>query len=581
MNVQETEDANDLYRQVLDKRFPTRSANDNLLTLAQGHRRKAEAMRVMGFDEWRPGQEEITNRILACRDVLCILATGGGKTACFVIPSLCMDWPTIVFSPLQALMRDQVYGLQQRGIRAGRISADQNENLNNLTLDLWMRGELQFIYVAPERVDNEQFQHAMRLRPPQHMVVDEAHCLAQWSTTFRAAYRKLGDFARQLDPQVISAFTATLPPEAEQDIRDVLGMANAKRMHYFSRRNNLILSSEPYPGDEAFVRFVLNETSGPTLVYCTSVKRVEELAAIFAEHAGGAHSTFYHGKLSDGAKAANMERFMRGVSRICVATNAFGMGIDKADIRWVVHRDIPGTPEALSQEIGRAGRDGEVSYCRLFMDQRSVRTQEFFIDAECPDESTVRTVYSAIYNNALLNDGVCNLNNGDLARACGFEKDFSASNQVSTVLTLLVAHGVISKFKEKNSEAAIEFFETPSTTPLFRTTRDTIYELGIANGEQVNFSLVDVAEALGVPEDTLKSRLRQWSTANQLRYYPPANTRPIRVIGDIEALPWQEVRDRRIDKYKKLELVKEYARIPDDKKHAHLEQAVLRMVPMS
>ncbi len=571
----------DLYRQTLEARFPTRGDNNNLATLAAGHRNKAAAMRTMGFESWRPGQQEIVNQILSCRDVLCILATSAGKTACFVLPSLCLDWPTIIFSPLQALMRDQVKGLQDKGIKAGRVSADQNDNLNDLVLDLWMRGEIQFLYVAPERIDNPKFQHAVRLRPPMHVAVDEAHCLSQWSKTFRAAYRRLGEFVRDVNPQVISAFTATCPEEAEQEIRDVLGMRNAQRMYYFSRRNNLILSSEPYPGDVAFVRFVLNQTQGSTLVYCSSIKRVEELAEIFTDQAGPAAATHYHGKLSDGAKASNMGRFMSGEARICVATNAFGMGIDKGDIRWVIHRDIPGTPEALSQEVGRAGRDGQESYCKLFLDPKSKRTQEFFINNECPGEDVVRSVYDAIERTAAMHHGVCTLNNGDLAHLCGFEKDREASSQVSVVLTLLVAHGVLSKFTEKNSEGAVEFIETPTATKLFKETRDAIYEIGIEDGPMIKFDRLQLAEKMGVGEDTVHNRLRQWASANQLKYYPPVTVRPIRIIGDIESIPWDEVRQRRHDMYRKLELVLEYARTDDSKKHAHLEQAVMGTVATS
>jgi ATP-dependent DNA helicase RecQ len=485
-----------------------------------------------------------------------------------------MNWPTIVFSPLQALMRDQVRSLQERGIQAGRISGDQVDSLNDINLELWMRGELQFIYVAPERLTNDKFKHAMKIRPPMHMVVDEAHCLSQWSQTFRAHYMMLGDFAREMNPQVISAFTATCPPEAEGHIRGVLGLANAERMCYYSRRDNLVLSSDEYPGDGQFADFVLNQTDGLTLVYATSIKRVEELAELLAERGGAKISTFYHGKLSDAAKATNMNKFMTGAARICVATNAFGMGIDISAIRWVVHRDLPGTPEALSQEIGRAGRDGEISYCRIFFDQRSVRTQEYFIDMACPEEDTVRSVFNVIRHRADLNNGVCTLNNKDLASACGFEKDRKASDQISTILTLLTANQIITKGSEKDTCASVEFLEAPSVTRLFQEQRDAIYDIGIPVGNLIEFDIEDLADRMGVPDTTIKSRMTQWQGAGLLRYYPPANLRPLRVVGDIEALPWGEISSRRADSYRKLHCVVRYCNTDDDKKHAFLESAM-------
>lgn len=578
-------------------RFPTRQRADNLLALTKGHQQKAIALQRMGFNGFRPRQEEVVNRIMACRDVLCILATGGGKTACFIIPSLCMGWATVIFSPLQALMKDQVNKLQALGIPAARVTADQSDTLNDMALDLWMRQELQFLYVSPERIDNPRFKHAMAVRPLEHMVVDEAHCLHQWSQTFRPAYRHLGDFAREMDPQVISAFTATCPEEVMADIQLVLGMANAEVLEFYSRRNNLNLSSSDYPGDNDFIQWVIS-LEGSCIVYCSSQKKTEKYSAMADEairarvyrDASGrvapappgyndpGQVTYYHADVPTAAKAYNMAQFMSGKARIIFATNAFGMGIDKGDIRHVVHRDIPGTPEALSQEIGRAGRDEQPSWCHLFFDKRSVGTQEWFIDKASPPEETVRHVHDTLKRICDGRDnGVASLTNMELAIACGYAgaggyADKEASDHISAVLTLLSAHRIIEKHEEKDTTAYVQFVEDlVSVTPMFVQHRDAIYQIGVQADDRIAFDIADLAEIMRVEVKTLQGRLRQWANgAGYIKYWSPAKSRPIKIVGDIETLPWEEVRNRRESSYAKLHDVIRYHHTPD-----HLKQQVL------
>jgi ATP-dependent DNA helicase RecQ len=531
------------------------------------------ALRQMGFSAFRPGQEAVVNRIMTGKDVICILATGGGKSMCFVVPSLCLDWPTIIFSPLQALMRDQVLSLQEKGIRAGRVSGDQNDTLNAKTLELWMRGECQFMFVAPERMHNPQFKHAIKIRPCKHMVVDEAHCLSTWSLTFRESYRQLGDFVREQNPLVISAFTATLPQWAEEEVRTVLGLQNAVTMNYYSRRDNLDLRSRMYPGDEAFIKFLFEETQGPVLVYFYSIKRLEEMVKTMRDM-HPSEVTYYHGELGDAAKTNNMSAFMSGRARICLATSAFGMGIDKGDIRWVVHRDIPGTPEDLSQQIGRAGRDGKPSTCMLFFDRKSVSTQEFMIMVGAPHEDTVRHVFDTIKRKCDLAGGIASLNTNDIAIASGLDRLYEESKQIPACVRILAASRVIDRQEEKDTTARVRFLEITSGSKPFVQTRDAIIHYGqeLRDG-RFEFDVEVVAkQGLGMPDETtLKNRLRQWKAAQWIEYEPPARIRPIKVIGHIEMVPWDTIREERAKAEGKLAAVIKYAHIEDSAKQTFLE----------
>ena len=219
-------------------RWTSRTSAVNIESLIRGSSRLPWVLEnVMGYPSLRAGQEAPITNIMGQRDTICILPTGTGKTAVFVIPTLCLDWKTLVFSPLVALMRDQVQSLQRMGIRAGQMSGMQNDAENAMAAQQWMAGELQMFYVAPERLRNELFQQAMKAVKPNMVVLDEAHTLSQWSDNFRPDYCKVGDFIVAYNPDVVTAFTATAPDEAIADIRRVLGLQEAQKIvHYPIRR---------------------------------------------------------------------------------------------------------------------------------------------------------------------------------------------------------------------------------------------------------------------------------------------------------------------------------------------------------
>ena len=309
-------------------RFPTRTAGVNQETLMRGYMQLPTALKQMGFSSLREGQEKPIINILGQRDTLCILPTSTGKTAVFVIPTLCLGWKTLVFSPLVALMRDQVQGLQRMGIRAAQMSGMQTEAENAVAARQWMTGEVQLFYVAPERLSNKLFQEAMRNVKPDMVVMDEAHTLSQWADTFRSAYMKAGDFISEHNPKVVAAFTATCPPEVEGDIRRVLGMKEATRLLYYPTRENLKLTSRDFVDVSGIVQDI-NAVNGPTIVYCGTIEKVEMIGELLSV-ALPKQVAIFHGELPDGTKRTNQDMFMQGYAQVMVATNAFGMGVDKA-----------------------------------------------------------------------------------------------------------------------------------------------------------------------------------------------------------------------------------------------------------
>ncbi len=297
------------------------------------------------------------------------------------------------------------------------------------------------------------------------------------------------------------------------------------------------------------------------------------MAAELSEMSLG-ESTFYHGDLSDIAKANNMGAFMSGRARICLATSAFGMGIDKADIRNVIHRDIPGTPEDLSQQVGRAGRDGAPSQCVLFFDPKSVSTQEFMIMVGAPHEDTIRHVYDTIARKCkIAPGGICSLSANDIAVASGLDRDYEASKQIPAIVRILAASRVIDRQEEKDTTGRVRFLEITSASRPFIQTRDEILRLGIEKPDgRIEFDLELVAKGLGMPDDvTLRNRLGQWKRSSWIDYEPPIRIRPMKITGSIEQVPWDQIRAERAKAEGKLAAVVKYAHLPDPQKQAFLE----------
>ena len=314
--------------QIIPDRFPTRLTKVDTDMLKSGLRNLPSALKQMGFPSLRKGQDTVVYHLLGCSDVICILPTSLGKTACFVVPTLCHNWKTIVISPLVALIRDQMKGLWDKGIAAGELSSLSTKSQNVMTLKDWANGDLNFLYIAPERIMNEEFIQACQKTPPDFVVIDEAHSISSWSDNFRPAYKIAGDFVNKFNPKVVAAFTATCPEPVEQDIRWVMGLKSAEKIVYYPRRTNLKLTSRPLRSNHDLIQDI-RRVPGSTLIYCTAIKKVEEIAAELSKFVSEPIG-YFHGQLSPSVKKHQQDSFMNGDIRVMLATSAFGMGIDKA-----------------------------------------------------------------------------------------------------------------------------------------------------------------------------------------------------------------------------------------------------------
>ena len=346
----------------------------------------AELKKRFGFDSFRPGQQEVVCDILRGRDVLAIMPTGGGKSLCFQLPALLHPGVCIVISPLIALMQDQVRLLQDNGIAATFINSSLERAEMSRRLGLLQRGELKLLYMAPERLLQSEFEEDVlpRLQASQGisaLVVDEAHCVSDWGHDFRPEYRQIHRLRTRFPQVPIAAFTATATERVRQDIVKQLALREP-RIHVASfNRPNLYYAVRPktratYP---ELLEHARRET-GAGIIYCLSRKRVDELAGQLQDD--GIRALPYHAGLDAKTRRENQESFIRDNAQVIVATIAFGMGINKPDVRWVVHYDLPKTLEGYYQESGRAGRDGERARCILYFGAGDIRTAEHIIESK-------------------------------------------------------------------------------------------------------------------------------------------------------------------------------------------------------
>lgn len=333
-----------------------------------------------GYASFREGQEYLIDSILEGRDVLGIMPTGAGKSICYQIPALMMDGITLVISPLISLMKDQVEGLNQAGLHAAYLNSSLTPGQYRKALAYAKEGRYPIIYVAPERLQTEEFLDFALHTPISMVAVDEAHCVSQWGQDFRPSYLKIPQFVEMLSARpVVAAFTATATKEVREDIIDILLLQNPALMTTGFDRKNLYFGVEA-PKDRygAVKNYLENHPQSSGIIYCLTRKMVEEVWEKLVQD--GFAVTKYHAGLGDGERKKNQEDFLYDRKPLMVATNAFGMGIDKSNVRFVFHYGMPKNIESYYQEAGRAGRDGEPAECILLYSGQDVVTNQFFIE---------------------------------------------------------------------------------------------------------------------------------------------------------------------------------------------------------
>lgn len=401
-----------------------------------------QARRIFGFDSLRPGQREVIEDVIAGRPVVTVMPTGAGKSLCYQLPAVLFAESggfALVISPLIALMKDQVDSLVARGVSAAALTSAANPSQQREILDGIRAGYYTLVYVAPERFRSPRFLSALSEVRDRLvlMAIDEAHCISEWGHDFRPDYRRLGAAVHALAPPRLIALTATATPEVREDIAVQLDMRNPVfHVRGFDRANLWFMverSGGAADKSKRLIDKVRDRTGGVALVYAATRKNAERYAEALTE--AGLRTRVYHAGLADEDRVSAQEAFMDDKLDVIVATNAFGMGVDKADIRLVVHADVPRSPEAYYQEAGRGGRDGQQTGCFLLFNHADVRLQEFLIDASFPSAEVLRGLWKLLRDDTQLG--------WNLGRMRGLLPGNPHDSVIKSAIRILLRHGFL------------------------------------------------------------------------------------------------------------------------------------------
>lgn len=488
-----------------------------------------------GLASFRPGQEDVIRAVLDGQDCLCIMPTGGGKSLCFQLPGIMRPGVVLVISPLIALMKDQVDSLQRQGLRATCINSSLDMSEQRQRLADMAAGQFDLVYIAPERLRSAKFLETLKHVPVQLLAIDEAHCISEWGHDFRPDYTRIGRFRETIGwPQTI-ALTATATADVRRDVIEQLQLRSPSVfITGFARPNLRFECCEPNSTLEKNERLVdlIRDTDGAVLIYAATRKRCEELVEYLGENLDRPAGLYHAGLMPDDRRRVQDE-FMSGRLPVIVATNAFGMGIDKRDLRLVVHYNLPGTIEAYYQEAGRAGRDGKPARCVLLFSFSDRYVQEFFIENRYPAKEIVKQVYEFLRRRP---EDPIELTLQQIKESLNLS---ITSEGVGTCEQLLEKCGAIERLDSQQNQASVKIEGDlptiidmiPREAKIQRKVLRAIEKLiDDQRGEWVFFSLQRLAASLELDREALHRAIRELQRLEPFEYVAPFRGRAIRLL---------------------------------------------------
>lgn len=536
-----------------------------------------------GYKEFRQGQREVIERVMENRDTLALMPTGAGKSLIYQVPTMAREGLCIVITPLVALMKDQVDNLHRRGVNAVALHGGMTPRAIDIALDNCVYGDVKFLYVAPERLPSELFQTRVRKMKVSLLAVDEAHCISQWGYDFRPSYLEIGNFRRLLPDVPVVALTASATDRVAKDVMRLLAFKDGKIMRSSYARPNVSFVVRRCDNKNEQLSRVLNNVDGSAIVYVRSRERSAKVCEWLTEQ--GFAAQFYHAGLPHEERALRQDEWQKGEKRVMVATNAFGMGIDKRDVRAVVHYDMCSSLEAYYQEAGRAGRDGKRSYAVLLIegDEASYATRR--VDGDFPPLEVIKRVYDTICARMMIPYGE--------GRGVGREfnvYEFANAEHLTVELVnnsikILAQNGYMSLSSERENSARL----------MFCVSREDLYDYRIRRGEMegvllaimrlyegvfTEFKPIDVQEIAlhsGYTVEKVREELKHLWRQHIIRYVPSSYSPILTLLsdrvpkGDLYIAPDSYIH-RRASAVERMEAMMNYALLTDGCRSGYIQE---------